>query len=67
MRRVLLRGILEARMVEKHPMIKKNGSPQFGGARKNGNGKHGKKVWEFGFHLNLKNIFIGQVYLQKSL
>lgn len=39
-------------MAEKHPIIKKNG--------KNGsNGKHGKKVWEFGFHLNLKNIFIG--------
>ncbi len=46
-------------MADKHPLVKKNGSPQFGGARKNGNGKHGKKVWEFGFHLNLKNIFIG--------
>lgn len=45
-------------MAEKHPMVKKNGKnglPHPGG----GNGKHGKKVWEFGFHLNLKNIFIG--------
>ncbi|MEK7543755.1 MAG: ATP-dependent zinc metalloprotease FtsH [Patescibacteria group bacterium] len=48
-------------MAEKHPIVKKNGSPQFGGARKNGNGngKHGKKVWEFGFQFNVKNIFIG--------
>ena len=40
-------------MAEKHPLVKKNGK------NGNGNGKHGKKVWEFGFHLNLKNIFIG--------
>ena len=46
-------------MAEKHPILKKNGSPQFGGARKNGNGKHGRKIWEFGFQFNLKNIFIG--------
>ena len=48
-------------MAEKHPIVKKNGSPQFGGARKNGNGngKHGKKVWEFGFQFNVKNIFLG--------
>lgn len=39
-------------MAEKHPIVKKNG-------KNGGNGKHGRKVWEFGFHLNLKNIFIG--------
>ncbi|MBI4066096.1 ATP-dependent zinc metalloprotease FtsH [Candidatus Gottesmanbacteria bacterium] len=27
--------------------------------KKNGNGKHGRKVWEFGFQFNIKNIFIG--------
>lgn len=51
MRGASLRGILEPRMAEKHPIVKKNG--------KNGNGKHGRKVWEFGFQFNLKNIFIG--------
>lgn len=51
-------------MADKHPLIKKNGSPRLGGAGKNGNGKHlngrhGRKVWEFGFQFNLKNIFVG--------
>lgn len=34
------------------PKLTKNG-------KKNGNGKHGRKVWEVGFQFNLKNIFIG--------
>src|SRR3989344_3101258 len=55
-------------MADKHPIVKKNGSPRIssglpsskaGGAGKNGNGKHGRKVWEFGFQFNVKNIFIG--------
>ncbi|MDP1722242.1 MAG: ATP-dependent zinc metalloprotease FtsH [Candidatus Gottesmanbacteria bacterium] len=40
-------------MADKHPIVKKNGK------NGNGNGKHGKKVWEFGFQFNVKNIFIG--------
>lgn len=46
-------------MAEKHPLVKKNGkngSSRSGGA---GNHRHGRKVWEFGFQFNLKNIFIG--------
>ncbi|MEK7141807.1 MAG: ATP-dependent zinc metalloprotease FtsH [Patescibacteria group bacterium] len=40
-------------MADKHPLVKKNGK------NGNGNGKHGKKVWEFGFQFNVKNVFIG--------
>ncbi|MBI5620639.1 ATP-dependent zinc metalloprotease FtsH [Candidatus Gottesmanbacteria bacterium] len=40
-------------MADKHPIVKKNGK------NGNGNGKHGKKVWEFGFQFNVKNVFIG--------
>ncbi len=55
-------------MAEKHPLLKKNGSPrsssgqprgQAGGAGKNGNHRQMRKVWEFGFQFNLKNIVIG--------
>ncbi len=55
-------------MAEKHPILKKNGkngngSPRLSSGQPRGQaggaGKHGRKIWEFGFQLNVKNIFIG--------
>ena len=51
------------RMVEKHPVVKKNGKNGNGNGSprlsSGGAGKHGRKMWEFGFQFNVKNVFIG--------